>query len=279
MNETPQGPRTITLTLPSWPVLAGLGLLFLGTLAVVAGAAGWWAWSSWQDTQRLQAARADFPGQFAALAAPLRENLARQETAAQKFSGSLASALQATRASSIVPARLEADAALLRQDAAGLREEWNRLAGLEAALRDLHGVKSPQALAGPVESAQLDNLRQRVDSLERAGAGWDGQIAEAKSRRETLLAQAAAAEKARQAAAARARAEAREAAERAAWVRPSYSRPVVAVAPSWGWHAATHPVWGHYSHRPRYPSYYGHGCGPVRHRRSGASFGVSFVFR
>jgi hypothetical protein len=277
VNEPVNSPRAITLTLPSWPVLAVGVALVLGLGAGVAGGVGWWVWSSWQEAERLQAARAEYPRHFAALAVPMEQGLAQVESAALKLSGETSAALSAVRAASIVPARMESDAVLVRRDAAALRARLGELQGLEASVRISSGVADGAALAGPGEAARLQDFVRRVEAVERSLPEIEARMVQARERREHLVAQAAAAERERRAAVARAQAEARAAAaRREIWVQPRYTQPAVVVAPSWGWHAAHAPVWG-YRHRSY--SHPGYGCGPVRRHRPGASVGVSFVFR
>jgi septal ring factor EnvC (AmiA/AmiB activator) len=256
--------------------MLGLGLV------LILGAAGFWAWNVWDRDQRLQTARDEYRTNFTALASPLAADLSRGETTLQRLTSDITAALAATRVASIVPAKLEADATLLRQDLSTWTTGLASLQELESKIQAAAQLRSRDGLAGASEQLELQSLTQRLRTIESQMDAVSTRVIQVAAHRQNLIAQAEAAALARREREAAARAQAQREASQAreretVWVQPRFNRPTVVVAPSYGYGAypAYGPTWGHRR------SFYGNDCHPYGYHRSRSSVGLgfSFVFR
>lgn len=272
------GPRTITITLPSW---WGLGMAFLsGVLLVALALGGVWGYRHFDHRQRLESARNEIAELFKTRQAKASSLLEVAGRDASQLQQDLDLARKAAKSASISLPDFAVRQERLARDLAAVQAVLAELGGQEQGLIQRYKLSPEDSLFSVKNQEEFNRLQQQWDDLNRQQDQLAGNLQTVAARRDSLLASeqkavaAAAARKAAQAKANARAAQQRQAASAAVFGAPAY-RSYNTV----GYYYSA-PVYGGFYGRPYYwgggygyGGNYGYGWGPA------TSVGIGFTFR
>lgn len=276
------GPRTITITLPSW---WGLGVAFVsGVLLAALVLGGVWGYRHFDHRQRLESARNEIAELFKTRQTKASSLLEVAGREAAQFQQDLALAQKATKSSSIPLPDFAGRQQRLTQDLSAVQAVLAELAEQEQGLIQRYKLSPEDTLFSLEDQEQFNRLQQQWDGLSRQQEQLGGDLETVVARKNNLLASeqkataTAAARKAAQAQA-QAQARARAAQQRQAAPMAVFGAPAYRSYGTVSYYGA--PFYGGYYQRPYYwggggygyGGNYGYGWGPS------TSVGIGFTFR